>query len=321
MKQREIKKITVIGTGVIGTGWIARFLAHGYYVVATDPAPDAEKRMYAALERAWTSLERQGLSKHASIDNVEFIQDFEAAVTQADFVQENVPERLELKRTVLQQVDTYTPEHTLIASSTSGFKPTHLQENCLRHPERIFVAHPFNPVYLLPLVEIVGGNKTSSDALQRAQAFYELVGMKPLLLTNEIEGHVADRLMEALWREALHLVNDGVATTEEIDASIVYGAGMRWALMGPFLTFHLAGGEGGMRHMLDQFGPALELPWTKLKAPDLTESLKEQIIAGTEKQTEGVSISELEARRDQFLIELQQLLDKYWPAANVTGRL
>lgn len=321
VEQLQIKNITVIGTGVIGTGWIARFLAHGYHVVATDVAPDAEKRMNIALERAWNSLEQQGIPEQASLDNVEFIKDLEDAVAHADFVQENVPERLELKRSVLQQVDHYAPEHTLIASSTSGFKPTNLQENCLKYPERVFVAHPFNPVYLLPLVEIVGGKKTSNKVLQRARTFYEAVSMKPLLLTNEIEGHVADRLMEALWREALHLVNDGVASTEEIDASIVYGAGMRWALMGPFLTFHLAGGEGGMRHMLEQFGPALKLPWTKLEAPELTESLKERIIAGTEEQAEGVSISELESRRDQFLIELQQLLEKYWPAAKVTGRL
>lgn len=321
MEQREIKRIAVIGTGVIGTGWVARFLAHGYDVVATDPAPNAKARMATMLERAWSALKHKGLPEVASLERLQFVEHLKDAVMGVDFVQENVPERLPLKHSVLKQVDELTEKDVLIASSTSGYKPTKLQESCVNNPERVFVAHPFNPVYLLPLVEIVGGEQTTDRSLQRAKTFYEDVGMKPLLLENEIEGHIADRLMEALWREALHLVNDGIATTEEIDASIVYGAGMRWALMGPFLTFHLAGGDGGMRHMLEQFGPALELPWTKLEAPALTEVLKERIITGTEKQAEGFTIEELEARRDQFLIELQQLLEKYWPAANVTGRL
>jgi carnitine 3-dehydrogenase len=185
----------------------------------------------------------------------------------------------------------------------------------MKRPERMLVGHPFNPVYLLPLVELVGGEKTAQPTIDDAGAFYKSVGMRPLPLRREIEGFVADRLMEALWREALWLVNDDVATTEEIDAAVVYGCGLRWSLMGTFLTFHLAGGEGGMRHMLHQFGPALKLPWTKLVSPELTEELIDKVADGCEAQAAGRSIKELEARRDDFLVELLALVQKYWPEA------
>ena len=202
-----------------------------------------------------------------------FEPDLKKAVENADLIQENAPEREEIKRKLLAEIDQYAKPDAIIASSTSGLMPTTLQADCAR-PERVIVAHPFNPVYLIPLVEIVGGQSTSSAVVKKAENFYHCIGMKPLVVSTEIEGHIADRLMEAIWREALHLVNDGVATTEEVDAAIVYGPGLRWALMGPFLTLHLAGGEQGMRHMLAQFGPALKLPWTKLVAPELTEELK-----------------------------------------------
>ena len=321
MKSSPIKKVAVVGTGVIGNGWISRFLAHGFDVIATDPAPGAENRTQEAIEQAWPLLKKQGLAEGASRGRLHFEADLKKAVSDADLIQENAPEREELKRGLLAEIDRYAKPEAIIASSTSGYKPSTLQENCLNYPGRVIVAHPFNPVYLLPLVELVGGNATPSDVMDKANNIYEAVGMKPLIVNNEIEGHIADRLMEALWREALHLINDGIATTEEVDAAIVYGAGLRWALMGPFLTFHLAGGDQGIRHMLSQFGPALKLPWTKLEAPKLTEELTEKIVTGCEAQTEGQSIKQLEERRDEFLIELEELLKKYRPTANLNGKL
>ncbi|YCA44392.1 L-carnitine dehydrogenase [Bacillus sp. JZ8] len=320
MQEKQIKKVTVVGTGVIGNGWIARFLANGCKVIATDPAPEAEKRVRAAVKKAWPALEKQGLAAESSQENLSFEKDLEKAVADADLIQENAPEREELKRKLLADIDRYAKKEAIISSSTSGYMPTTLQADCM-NPERVIVAHPFNPVYLVPLVELVGGKQTDQEIIQRAQRFYDSINMKSLIVSHEIEGHIADRLMEAIWREALHLVNDGVATTEEVDASIVYGPGLRWALMGPFLTLHLAGGEQGMRHMLEQFGPALKLPWTKLVAPELTDELTERVVTGCEQQTTGHSIAELEKRRDDFLIELMQLLEKYWPAAKLNGRI
>lgn len=318
MSLPTVKRIAVVGMGVIGKGWIIRFLSQGYDVVATDPSPNAELRAREAIERAWPTLLKQGIVQGASKDRFYFESNLAHAVGDADLIQENVPEREELKRAILAEIDQHAKQDAIIASSTSGILPSTLQADCA-NPERVIVAHPFNPVYLIPLVELVGGEKTSPIILEEARKFYQSIGMKPLVLSKEMDGHVADRLMEAVWREALHLVNDGVATTEEIDASIVYGPGMRWALMGPFLTLHLAGGEDGMKHMLEQFGPALKLPWTKLVAPELTKELSEKVIEGCEKQTSGHSMTALEQRRDEFLIELTQLLEKYWPAANLNG--
>jgi carnitine 3-dehydrogenase len=312
---KPVEKLAVIGTGVIGNGWIARFLAQGYQVVAFDPSEGAEERTRSAIERAWPSLVQMGLATNASADQVRFASTIEEAVMNADLIQENVPEREELKKSVLQAIDRFAKPEAIIASSTSGIKPSVLQEG-LHHPERLIVAHPFNPVYILPLVELVAGHATSPSIMERAKVFYQAIEMKPLIIKKEIEGHVADRLMEALWRESLHLVNDGIATTEEIDASIIYGAGLRWAQMGPFLTFHLAGGDKGMRHMLEQFGPALKLPWTKLEAPELTDSLKEKVIEGCETHAGDVSIAELEEKRNEFLVKLLNLVEEYWHEPN-----
>ncbi|GAB3048779.1 3-hydroxyacyl-CoA dehydrogenase NAD-binding domain-containing protein [Virgibacillus ainsalahensis] len=317
----EVKNITIVGTGVIGNGWITRFLANGYHVTASDPDPAAEERTREAVKRAWPQMEKVGLAEGASMDHLSFEKDLKKAVADADFIQENVPEREELKRKVIADIDQFAPKEAIIASSTSGILPSTLQADCEAHPERVIVAHPFNPVYLMPLVELVGGKKTEHTFIEKAKAFYNDIGMKPLVIQREIEGHVADRLMEAIWRESLHIVNDGVATTEEVDASIVYGPGLRWALMGPFLTLHMGGGKQGMAHLLEQFGPALKLPWTKLEAPELTDELADKVIRGTEKQTEGTTMEEMEERRDQFLIELQELLEKYWPAATIKGKM
>ncbi|KFF49262.1 3-hydroxybutyryl-CoA dehydrogenase [Gammaproteobacteria bacterium MFB021] len=316
------RNVAVIGTGVIGNGWIARALAAGCRVTAFDPDATAPERTRAFVARAWPALERLGLAEGADPAALTFVDSLDAAVEGAELIQENVPERLALKHDVLRQLDALAAPDVVIGSSTSGIKPSDLQSACTREPGRVIVAHPFNPVYLLPLVELVGGEHTATDVIERAQAQYAALGMRPLVVRREIEGHVADRLMEALWREALHLVNDGVATTEEIDAAVIYGAGLRWSLMGTFLTFHLAGGEGGMRHMLHQFGPALKLPWTKLEAPELTESLIDKVADGCEHQAAGRSVAELETRRDAFLTELLALTQKYWPEAEgLEGRI
>ncbi|WP_110707697.1 L-carnitine dehydrogenase [Salinicola sp. CR57] len=316
------RNVAVIGTGVIGNGWIARALAAGCRVTAFDPDATAPERTRAFVARAWPALERLGLAENADPAALTFVDSLEAAVEGAELIQENVPERLALKHDVLRQLDALAAPGVVIGSSTSGIKPSDLQSACTREPGRVIVAHPFNPVYLLPLVELVGGEHTAPKVIERAQAQYAALGMRPLVVRREIEGHVADRLMEALWREALHLVNDGVATTEEVDAAVVYGCGLRWSLMGTFLTFHLAGGDGGMRHMLHQFGPALKLPWTKLEAPELTEELIDKVADGCEHQAAGRSVAELETRRDAFLTELLELTQKYWPEAEgLQGRI
>lgn len=307
------KKIAaVIGTGVIGNGWITRLLAHGYEVKAFDPAGGAEAKTKEAVAKAWPSVQDLGLTEDASPHAVTFYPTIEEAVSGASLIQENVPERTEVKQAVLKQISEAADEHTVIGSSTSGIKPSVLQEGAV-NPGRIIVAHPFNPVYLLPLVELVGGEHTDRSVIQQARSLYEGIGMKPMIIEKEIEGHVADRLMEALWREALHIVNDGIATTEEVDKAITYGAGLRWAQMGPFLTFHLAGGDQGMRHMLEQFGPALKLPWTKLEAPELTDELREKVISGCEQHAGDTSIEELERKRNEFLVKLLDLVEDYWP--------
>jgi len=315
------RTLAIVGTGVIGAGWAARALAHGLDVVACDPGPDAEARLRAAVDNAWGALERTGLAEGASRGRLTFAGSVAEAVAKADFVQENAPEREELKQGLLAEIDAAAPAGAVIASSTSGLLPSRLQAR-MRRPDRLVVGHPFNPVYLLPLVEVLGGKATAAEAVETAKAFYASIGMRPLHVRVEIEGFIADRLMEALWREALWLVNDGVATTEEIDAAVVYGCGLRWSLMGTFLTFHLAGGEGGMRHMLHQFGPALKLPWTKLVAPELTEELIDRVADGCEHQAAGRPIRELERRRDDFLIEVMALAKKYWPEAEgLAGRI
>ncbi len=313
--------MAIVGTGVIGAGWTARALAQGYDVVAWDPAPGAESRLRGAVDRAWPALERIGLAAGASRARLRFVERLADCVAGAAFIQESAPEREELKVGLLAQIDGAARPEAVIATSTSGLLPSRLQAAC-RHPERLVVGHPFNPVYLLPLVEVVGGRQTTPAAVERAMAFYAGLGMRPLQVRSEVEGFIADRLMEALWREALWLVNDGHATTEEIDAAVVYGCGLRWSLMGTFLTFHLAGGEAGMRHMLHQFGPALKLPWTKLVAPELTEDLIDRVVAGCEHQAAGRSIAALEGRRDRFLVDLLGLVRRYWPEAEgLEGRI
>jgi carnitine 3-dehydrogenase len=304
----DIRKVALVGTGVIGAGWAARLLGRGIDVVATDPGAGAETRLREIIDNAAPALAKIG-GQAAESGRLAFTTELEEAVGEADFIQESAPEREDLKRDLLARVSRAARPGAVIASSSSGLLPSRLQAECIE-PERVLIGHPFNPVYLLPLVEVVGGERTSAEALQRAEAFYAGIGMHPLRVRNEIEGYISDRLQEALWREALHLVSDGIATTDEIDRAVIHGPGLRWAFMGTCLTFHLAGGEAGMRRMLEQFGPALELPWTKLEAPDLSESLIERLVAGTEAQADGRSIRELERYRDESLIAIMKAIEE-----------
>ena len=296
----SIKTFAAIGAGVIGSGWVARALAHGLDVVAWDPAPGAEKQLRDNVANAWPALERVGLAQGASQDKLRFVTTIEACVAQADFIQESAPEREELKLALHEQISRAAKPDAIIASSTSGLLPSDFYASAL-HPERCIVGHPFNPVYLLPLVEVVGGERTSPVVIDAAMGIYRALGMRPLHVRKEVPGFIADRLLEALWREALHLVDEGVATTGEIDDAIRFGAGIRWSFMGTFLTYTLAGGDAGMRHFMQQFGPALELPWTKLVAPRLTEQLIDSVVDGTAEQLGPRSIKQLERYRDECI--------------------
>lgn len=307
----------IVGTGVIGAGWTVRCLARGLDVLAWDPGVDAEAKLRTAVESAWPVLDKLGSFPKADKSRLHFVNTVEDVAKSADFIQESAPEREELKRALHAQMDAAAPATITIASSSSGLLPSRIQSSCT-HPERIVIGHPFNPVYLLPLVEVVGGENTSSDTIEHAMAVYTDLGMHALRVRKEIEGYLSDRLQEALWREALHLVNDGVATTEELDAAIAYGPGLRWAIMGTCLTFHMAGGDAGMRHMLEQFGPALKLPWTKLKAPALTKELIDRMVQGTENQAAGRSVRELEQLRDNCLIAIMQALGQHGVGAGQT---
>ncbi len=300
----DIKTFAALGSGVIGSGWVARALANGLDVVAWDPAAGAEAQLRKRIANCWGALEQQGLKAGASQSRLRFVATVEECVAQADFIQESAPETLSLKIDLHARVSAAARPDVLIGSSTSGLLPSEFYANA-KHPERCVVGHPFNPVYLLPLVEVVGGAKTSPDAIQAAMGFYRSLGMKPLHVRKEVPGFIADRLLEAMWRESLHLVNDGVATTGEIDDAIRYGAGIRWSFMGSFLIYTLAGGDAGMRHFMAQFGPALKLPWTKLEAPELTDALIDSVVDGTSEQLGSHSIADLERYRDDCLMAVQ----------------
>jgi len=310
-------RVALIGAGVIGGGWAGRLVENGVDAVVHDPHPEAPRRLQEMLdnaERAWTRLtlvpRRRG--------TVTFAGSVAEAVEAADVVQESAPENEELKRRLLAEIDRHAPPDALVCSSTSGLLPSRLQEDMSR-PDRLLVGHPFNPVYLLPLVEVVAGERTDPEAADRAAAFYTSIGMAPLRVRREVDGFVSDRLLEALWREALWLVHDGVATTGEIDDAIRYGPGLRWAQMGTFLTYRIAGGEGDMRHFFAQFGPALQWPWTHLvDVPEITDELIDTIVAQSDEQADGLSVRDLERRRDDNLVAILQALRSSDDAA---GRL
>lgn len=298
----------VIGCGVIGAAWVARMRLRGMDVRVFDPAPNAATVLDEVMAQAVVAWQGLGLATD-DLGSLTICDSIAEAVAHVDFVQECVPERLDIKHDTLRDIETAAPVAALIASSTSGFKPTDLA-SVLEHPERLVVAHPFNPVYLLPLVEVVGGESTSLGTIDRALSLYTSLGMKPLHVRVEIDAFIADRLLEAVWREAIWLVNDGVATTEEIDDAIRYGFGLRWAQMGLFETYRTAGGAGGMRHFLSQFGPALEWPWTKLMdTPEWTDELVETIASQSDEQSGDRTINELLAERDRNLVAILTALE------------
>ena len=302
--------IAVIGTGVIGTGWIIRFLFNKKKVKVFDPSKKQKKFLLNEIKRTSKVLERFYAKKINLEKQLFFCNSVQEAVKNVGLIQENAPENEKLKTKVIKDISLSAPKSAIIASSSSGLLPSKIQAQA-QNPERVLIAHPFNPVYLLPLVELVPGKKTTKANILKANRFYSKIGMKTLTLKKELPGYLSDRLQESMWRESLHIINEGYASTKDLDDAIIYGPGLRWSLMGTFLTFHLAGGESGMKHMLEQFGPALKLPWTKLKAPKLTDNLKKKIIQGTKIQSKNKSIENLSNLRDNFLIDLQKLLKKY----------
>ena len=303
----DVRRVTCIGGGPIGAGWSAYFLARGYQVTSYlhDSAEEASLR--ALIDNAWISLEELGLADGASIGNLQCTSDLAEASKAADFVQECAPENIELKRGLYSQLGDLVPPHVVIASSTSGLSMTEIQSNCAT-PGRTVVGHPFNPPYLLPLVEMIGGEKTSAETLQWSEAFYRSAGKSPLVMKKEIPGFIATRLQEAIWREALHMVANDEATVEEIDLAITNGPGPRWAIMGPCLTFHNGGGEGGMAYNLDQFGPALKLPWTRLEAPELTQELRDKMVDGCVREAGDRDYTALSRERDRGLVAISKAL-------------
>ncbi len=306
----KIKKVAIIGTGVIGAGWIIRCLAHNKIVYAYDKDLKLKKNLVAEIKRTWPYVKKLFNKKKLNLKNFKYFTSIEKALKNADFIQECASENYTLKTKLMSTISKYAKSSAIISSSSSGLLPTRIYSKC-KNPDRAMIGHPFNPVYLLPAVEVVPGKKTSKKYLNKAKNFYKSMSMNPIMVKQELPGYLSDRLQEALWREGLHIINEGHATTEDLDRAIEDGPGLRWSLMGTFLTFHLAGGQMGMKHMLEQFGPTLKLPWTKLKAPKLTDSLKNKIIEGTKIQSKKKSIKNLTNVRDNFLIDLQKLLKKY----------
>ena len=314
----KIKTIGLLGTGVIGAGWAARALHTGIDVVASDIDPKMEDWINEAVENALPSL--QSLTEGITLPpkgKLTFTTDPISMSQQVDFIQENIPEVLDIKRKSLKSIAEVTNKEIIISSSTSGFMPTELQQG-MTFPERFIVGHPFNPVYLCPLVEIVGGKETSDKVKNIAKIFYESMGMHTLMLRKEVPGHISDRLQEAMWREILHALNDDIATTGELDESIVYGPGLRWSIMGMNQIYMIAGGKGGARHFIEQFGPALKWPWSHLKAPELSNEIIDRFVEGVEAQSQGKSIREMEKIRDECLVAIQKVLSKHNMGAGKT---
>ena len=306
----NIKKVAVIGTGVIGTGWIIRCLAHNKIVYAFDKDPKLKTSLVTEIKRTWPYVKKLFNKKNLNLKNLKYFTSIEDALKDVDFIQECVSENYSLKTKLLSSIGKYSKKNSIIASSSSGLLPTRIYSKC-KNPKRGLIGHPFNPVYLLPAVEIVPGKKTSMKFVNKAKKFYQSISMNPIMVKNELPGYLSDRLQEALWREGLHIINEGFATTKDLDRAIEDGPGLRWSLMGTFLTFHLAGGKSGMKHMLEQFGPALKLPWTKLKAPNLSRKLINRLVEGTKKQSKGKTVEKISNIRDEYLVELQKLRKKY----------
>lgn len=307
----NVKTLGLLGTGVIGGGWAARAIHCGVNVIAADFDPAMEKWLRDSIDnsRQALSLLTEGIPLPPP-GKLEFTTNPQEMAEKADFIQESVSEIEELKTKALLPVSEVTRQEVVISSSTSGFLPTDLQKD-LKHPERFIVGHPFNPVYLCPLVEIVGGKLTSEEAKDIAREFYEDIGMQVLMVNKEVPAHIANRLQEAMWREILHMLNEGMATTRELDESIVYGPGLRWAVMGMNQLYMMAGGDGGARKFMEKFGPTLTMPWCNMDGPELTEDLLDKFEFGTNQQAEGKTVRELEAIRDECMVAIQKVLAKH----------
>jgi len=306
----DVKQVCCIGAGPIGGGWAAHFLAQGYRVTSYLHDASEYDALMRLLQTAWVSLEEIGLAPGASLENFNWTTDLAEATAEAEFIQESVPEVLALKQALYKSLGEVVDPRVVIASSTSGLSMTDIQADCAT-PERTVVAHPFNPPYLLPLVEMIGGEKTSAETVRWSEQFYRCAGKSPLVMQKETPGFIATRLQEAIWREALHMVANGEATVEQIDQAVVNGPGPRWALMGPCEIFHVGGGEGGMAYCLEQFGPALKLPWTRLVAPELTEELTTAMVDGCVDMTAGQDFATLSQKMNDGLVEIAKMKRKF----------
>jgi 3-hydroxyacyl-CoA dehydrogenase len=303
---KPIRRIAIVGAGVIGASWAAEYLARGFDIIATDPAPNAEANLRKYIDEAWKDLMNIGRTKGASRDRLTFTTDLKEALSKADFVQENGPERPDFKIKLFAQMDEVTPVDSLIASSSSGITPSVIQSKCKR-PERILVGHPFNPPHIIPLVEVVGGTKTSPDAVEQALAFYAAIGKKPVHLKKELAGHVANRLQAALYREVMYLIQHDVLSVEDADVAVSYGPGLRWGVMGPSLQWHLGGGAGGIKHFMDHLMDPLAAIIKSLGSPDITPELKKTIVEGVLHEAGNRSVNELAQKENELLIGLLRL--------------
>jgi len=303
---KPIHRIAIVGTGVIGASWSAFYLARGLDVVATDPAPNAEANLRKYVADAWPLLTSIGLSEHASRDRLTFTTNMQQALDGADFVQENGPERPEFKMKLFADMDAATPVASIIASSSSGITPSVMQSKCV-HPERVLLGHPFNPPHIIPLVEVVGGAKTSAGAVRRAIAFYTSLGKKAIYLKKEVPGHVANRLQAALYREVLYLIEQGVVSVEDADDAVSYGPGPRWGVMGPSLQFHLGGGQGGIKHFMEHLLPGMVGLWKALGTPAVTPDLQRAVAEGVLHKAAGRSVDELAQEENETLVGLLRL--------------
>jgi 3-hydroxyacyl-CoA dehydrogenase len=307
---RPIRRVAVIGTGVIGASWTALFLANGLEVVATDVAPDAEAALKRFVAAAWPALQRLGLASGASQNNVTFTAALANALKDVDLVQENGPEKIDFKKTLYRQLDELLPADVIIASSSSGLTMSEIQSACEKHPERCVIGHPFNPPHLVPLVEIVGGAKTSEATIRRAADFYTSIGQRTVRLNKEMPGHVANRLQAALAREVYYLVAEGVVSATDVDTALCWGPGLRWGIMGNMMLNHLGGGSGGIEHFFHQFAGPMTAWWKTLGSPVLTPDVQKKLIDSVHTEIGSRTIEELEAERDEVLLGLIELRKK-----------
>ncbi|MFD8423300.1 3-hydroxyacyl-CoA dehydrogenase NAD-binding domain-containing protein [Streptomyces sp. NPDC059466] len=298
-----VQRVAIVGTGTIGASWATHYLARGFDVTATDPAPGAEEALRTYVAGAWDAAATLGAVPGASPDRLGFTADMREAVADADFVQENAPERPELKVRLFADIDDATPPEAIIASSSSGITMSVIQAEC-RNPQRTLIGHPFNPPHIIPLVEVVGGTRTAPEAVREAMSFYTAIGKKPIHLKKELPGHVANRLQAALYREVVHLIDQGVLDVADSDDAVSWGPGLRWGVMGPNLLWHLGGGEGGIQHFMETLMPRMAGAWRELGDPELTPELKERIVGGVLDEADGRSVGELAARRDAMLLSL-----------------